>query len=129
MGKRPVASGSSVPPWPALAASNKRRTAPTADVEVIPKALSRTTQPSTRLPRRLHPIVLVPWVATLIRGVLGQVARDIGIVQQPLDALRLVEGKVGREMDRRCHAQLDLVGQAHAKKGRGAVQCLGQRLR
>src|SRR5215813_450369 len=47
MGSTPVASGSSVPAWPAFLAANARLTTDTAWVEVMPTGLSSTTQPST----------------------------------------------------------------------------------
>src|SRR5476651_2532849 len=86
MGSRPVASGSRVPPWPALAALKTRRTSPTAAVEVMPAGLSRISQPSTRSPRRLRPITLVLWAFILGAGILLQIADDGGVLQQPLDA-------------------------------------------
>src|SRR5262249_3452489 len=50
MGSTRVASGSSVPAWPALRASNSRRAAPTACVDVMPAGLSSTSQPWMALP-------------------------------------------------------------------------------
>src|SRR4051812_50152214 len=53
MGRTPVASGSSVPACPALAAAKARLTTDTAWVDVMPIGLSRMSQPLTlRFSRR-----------------------------------------------------------------------------
>src|SRR6516164_1901413 len=119
MGRSPVASGSRVPPWPALAAWNRRRTAPTAWVEVMPAGLSRTSQPSTFSPRRLAAIGLV---------LLGEIADDAGATQQHLDAVRLAEGPVGLEADGGCDPEIDGIGQRLAEIARGVIEATGQRL-
>src|SRR5829696_8167830 len=59
IGSTPLASGSSVPPWPAFCAPNKRRTLPTAGVEPSPTGLSSTTQPSILSPFLLRDIPAV----------------------------------------------------------------------
>src|SRR5579872_4071410 len=86
IGKTPVASGSSVPAWPAFWASNARRTRPTACVEPNPSGLSSATQPETGRPLRRRAIV---WV---------EVLRHLRVVQQPLDALGLGEALVVHEL-------------------------------
>src|SRR5260370_12417724 len=116
MGSRPVARGSRVPPWPALAASKKRRTAATAEVEVIPACLSRMSQPSTFWPRRLRAIV----------AVFLQIANHGGILQQTFDAPDIVEGEIGGKSDRRRHPQFDRAGKPRAEESAGAIQGLGE---
>src|SRR5690348_8651132 len=121
MGSRPVARGSRVPPWPALAAWNRRRTAPTAWVEVMPAGLSRTSQPSTFSPRRLAATALLPiltlslvptlvlWSARLVLVGFRQILGDRRAAQQHLDAVGLAEGPVGLEADRGGDAEIDRV--------------------
>ena len=77
MGSTPVASGSSVPAWPAFCAWKARRTRPTAWVEPRPSGLSSTTQPLTGRPLRLRPIV----------G--SKIPRHLRVVEQALYALGL----------------------------------------
>src|SRR5205085_11207867 len=89
IGSTPVASGSSVPPCPALAAPVIRRTAPTAWLELSPSGLSRMTQPWIGRPPRLRPIavfIAIAGIRTLapLLGA-GDVALDIRAVQQRLD--------------------------------------------
>src|ERR1700730_13222643 len=90
MGTPPVASGSRVPPCPALAASSRCRTALTAWLELMPKGLSRTSQPWIGRPRRLRTIV-----ARLVGK--GQIALDLGSMQQLVDAVGMIERRVERE--------------------------------
>jgi hypothetical protein len=52
MGRRPLASGSSVPAWPAFSASNRRLTSLTMRVEPAPAGLSSTSQPWIGSPLR-----------------------------------------------------------------------------
>src|ERR1700689_4579037 len=86
MASTPVASGSSVPAWPAFWASKIRLTAPTAWVEVTPSGLSSTTQPWTGLPFFLRGIVVLHQVAAHLLG-----------LQQVFDLLGLGEGVVLHE--------------------------------
>src|SRR5260221_13816637 len=90
IGRMPVASGSSVPPCPALAAPVTRRTAPTAWLEVRPSGLSRTTQPWIGRPPRLRPLavlaVLVPLIVVIPLPRTHDVALDIRAGQPRVDA-------------------------------------------
>src|SRR6185503_1544880 len=97
MGSTPVASGSRVPAWPALRASNSRRTALTACVDVMPAGLSSTSQPWIALPflRR----------AMACSGLL-QVLRHLRRAEYLVDAPCLVEGLVGREADVGCELEV-----------------------
>src|ERR1700730_6605488 len=90
MGSTPVASGSRVPPCPALAAPSRRRTALTAWLELMLKGLSRTSQPWIGRPRRLRAIV-----ARLVGS--GQITLDLGSMQQLVDAVGMIERRVERE--------------------------------
>src|SRR5580700_1588687 len=101
MGSTPVASGSRVPPCPALAAPSRRRTAPTAWLELMPKGLSRTSQPWIGWPRRLRAIV-----CGLIGS--GEIALDLGPMQQLVDAMRMIERQVEREGEAGGEAQRHL---------------------
>ena len=56
MAKTPVASGSSVPAWPAFLASSAQRTLLTTEVDVMPAGLSTITHPEISRPLRLRPI-------------------------------------------------------------------------
>src|SRR5579883_1252068 len=87
IGSTPVASGSSVPPCPAFAASRQRRTCPTARLELIPKGLSRTSQPWIGRPCRLAVIV----GRVLLRT---EIALHLRSVQQFADAAGMVEGGI-----------------------------------
>src|SRR5437763_6943155 len=110
IGSTPVASGSSVPPCPALAAPVIRRTAPTAWLELSPSGLSRMTQPWIGRPPRLRPIAVFvfarPVLATLLGA--GDVALDVGAVQQGLDTAGMIEGGVELEAQRRHVPQIKL---------------------
>src|SRR3990172_11192457 len=57
IGSTPVASGSSVPAWPAFCALNRCLTRPTALVEFSPCGLSRMSQPLTGKPLRCRAMV------------------------------------------------------------------------
>src|SRR5260221_7648790 len=127
----PVASGSSVPPWPAFWASNRRRMAPTAWVEVMPSGLSRISQPLTFSPRlRLAIIGLV--IGRVGRDRCGlaifrfrrQIARHQRIMQQGFDPVGLLEAFVEAEAQHRRHPEIDLARQLAAEEGSGAVERL-----
>src|SRR3990170_7265727 len=92
IGSTPVASGSRVPPCPALAASRARRTAVTARVDVMPSGLSRMSQPWTGRPRRLRAIAIAA-----VGRLVPEIAGDRRFVQQAFDAVGAVEGRVGLE--------------------------------
>src|SRR6185295_3842665 len=77
IGRMPVASGSSVPEWLAFCASNARRTAPTACVDVIFGGLSRTSQPWTGLPFLRRAIVSSTLSPLGVRGRLQSLLFDI----------------------------------------------------
>src|SRR3954447_3070949 len=112
----PVASGSSVPPCPALAAPVMRRTAPTAWLELSPSGLSRAIQPWSGIPLRLR--------AILVGRTALEVARDVGTVKEGLDAARLLERGVEREGDRRHEAERHLARDLAADEGGAAAQRL-----
>src|SRR5215468_11299784 len=132
MGSSPVARGSRVPPWPALAAWNRRLTAPTAWVEVMPAGLSRTSQPSTFSPRRLAAtallLILVLRLARLLLVRLRQILGNRWAAQQHLDAVGLAEGSVRLEADRGGDPEIDRVGQRLAEIAGGMVEAAGERL-
>ena len=69
----PVASGSSVPAWPAFLASSAQRTLLTTAVDVMPAGLSTITQPEMSRPLRLRPmchlICISDWPASGPRSV------------------------------------------------------------
>src|SRR5690349_3068265 len=97
IGRMPVASGSSVPPCPAFIAPVRRRTAPTAWLELMPNGLSSTIQPWIGVPFRLRAIapavVLFPLrlvVAAFVR-LRFEVALNLRPVQQGVDAAGVVE--------------------------------------
>src|SRR5476649_972982 len=98
IGRTPVASGSSVPPWPAFAAPNSQRTRPTALVEPRPSGLSSTTQPS----------ILFLALFTGGASVVLDVARDVGPTQKSADLVGFVERAVEFEayLGRRAQARL-----------------------
>src|SRR5262245_43911442 len=100
MGRIPVASGSSVPPWPAFIALKARRTAATAPAEDRPSGLSRTSQPSTLSPLRVLAI---------------EVALHIGCAQGRVNAAGIVERRIGNETELRCAAQLHRLGDLSAQ--------------
>src|SRR6185437_16492119 len=109
IGSTPVASGSSVPPWPALAASSRRRTAPTAWLELMPEGLSSTSQPCTGWPFLFIFVGrLLARLPALLRLGLGEVALDLRPVQQLVDAAGMVEGGVECEGEARREAQRHL---------------------
>src|SRR4051812_16140684 len=91
----PVASGSSVPAWPAFCALNSRRTFDTASVEVISYVLSRQIQPCTGSPFFVRP--MVSFLVFVFAVVVTQVASDLGPHEQGVDARRLVEALVVQE--------------------------------
>src|SRR4249920_3816508 len=142
MGSSPVARGSRVPPWPAFAAWNTRRTAPTAWVEVMPTGLSRMTQPSTFSPRRLPAIgfafpgdviaVVIALGALRLLPILGrilglgQVTGDGRAAQQLLDPIRLAESEVGLEADGGRHPEFDGIGERLAEIAGSPVEGTGQ---
>src|SRR3546814_10933408 len=67
----------------------------------MPSGLSSTIQPCTGSPRRLRrPIV----VLLVLRG--AEVARDFRLLQDFIDALRLVEGRIALELQARNEPQL-----------------------
>src|SRR5262245_57715976 len=125
MGRMPVARGSSVPPWPALAALNRRRTLPTACVEVTPDGLSMISQPLTGSPLRLRAIArpdftrAPPWLGFCGRR---EIASHPRIVQQFLDPVGLLEGGIGGEADRGRHPQIDLVRQLGPEVAAGVIE-------
>src|SRR5215207_459930 len=87
IGRRPVASGSRVPACPAFVAEKSRRTRATAVAEVMPRGLSRISQPVTA-------------IFTVIGSafaVLGEVALYCRIAKQLIDVSGIVEGAVKPE--------------------------------
>src|SRR5690349_13171755 len=106
IGSTPVASGSSVPPCPAFSASSARRTAATARLEVMPRGLSRTSQPWSGVPCRLRTIAV--WLLRHLRLWRRQVALDLGPMQQLVDAAGVVEGGVEGESEPGREAQRHL---------------------
>src|SRR5690625_550358 len=123
-GSRPVASGSSVPPWPTLRASRSRRTRLTTSVDVMPDGLSMTSQPLTLRPLRRRTIVL------LLRPLLPSfdILTNPLAIEEAVYSLRLIEGDVQPEVEPRRIAQLDRLRQTAAIEGRSATQG-GQDLR
>src|SRR5581483_7947539 len=122
-GSTPVASGSSVPAWPAFCARSSRRTAATACAELIARGLSRTSQPCTGSPRRLRAIVVLG--GRLARG--REIALHLGPMQQLGDPARMVEGGVELEGEARREAELDFARDEAAQIG-GAAAKPGQHL-
>src|SRR5580698_4061804 len=92
MGRIPLASGSSVPAWPAFWALKARRTRPTAWVEPRSTGLSSTIQPETGSPLRLRPIVGRGTLAALV-----EIPLNLRIGEQPVHPLGLVEAVVADE--------------------------------
>src|SRR4029079_12507193 len=87
MGRRPVASGSRVPACPAFAAEKSLRTRATAVAEVMPRGLSRISQPFTA-------------IFTVIGSafaVLGEIALYRRIAEQLIDVGGIVERAVKPE--------------------------------
>src|SRR5262245_53132860 len=119
MGRMPVASGSSVPPWPAFAALNSRRILPTTCVEVTPDGLSMLSQPLTGSPLRLRAIAGSSLAAARLRRIRRQIPRHPRVVQQLFDAVRLRKAGIGGEADRGRHPQIDLVRQLGAEIAAG----------
>src|SRR3954470_9158907 len=93
IGRMPVASGSSVPAWPTLAALKMRRTLPTAAADERPSGLSRTSQPLTLSPLRFLAIRI-------------QVAPHRRLAQRLVDALGVFERRIRLEAELGCAAQL-----------------------
>src|SRR6185436_8381809 len=121
----PLASGSSVPAWPAFCASKMRFTMLTAWVEVRSTGLSRISQPSTLLPF-LRLIVPILRITVLVRR---EVADDGGIVQQLLDPARLFKRLVGAEADGGGELHLHRAPELAAEIAGGAVQRLHRLVR
>src|SRR6185437_12592863 len=121
IGRTPLASGSRVPAWPALAELSRRRTAITAAFEVIPTGLSRTSQPSIGSPRRLFAIGLADAVVRVVAR-RRQIALDLGTVQQLVDAARVIERGVEREGETRRVAQRHFAGELAAQIAGAARQ-------
>src|ERR1043166_4708294 len=124
IGRHPDASGSSVPAWPARRADVSRRTAETAWVEVMPTALSSTTQPwMSSFGRRRWPAGSSGrWASTLAIIASGEVALDRRRAQQLLDPLRLVEPLVEPEPDVGREFQIDLAGNDAGRLGSVAFE-------
>src|SRR5580704_16438423 len=122
IGSTPVARGSSVPPCPAFSASSARRAAATARLDVMPKGLSRTSQPWSGTPRRLRAIAvgLLPRVRLPPR----QVALDLGPVQQFVDAVGMIERRVEREGEAGREAQRHFARELTAQIAGAARQAL-----
>src|SRR5271169_2890131 len=100
IGSTPVASGSSVPPWPAFAAPVIRRTRATASAEVRPISLSSTSQPCSGRPRGLRGIVSLTAASLIIRfDIAGQIGRHLGLAQQFVDAAGAIEALVEAKAD------------------------------
>src|SRR5690349_11891474 len=112
----PLASGSSVPAWPALAAFSARRTRPSAVVEPIPAGLSRTSQPST---------LSAPFLFIVRSGFRRrEIAPHFGPAQRRFDLARFFERAVRRKSDLRRHTQLHRARNLAAQEARGALQRL-----
>src|SRR6266852_5023005 len=126
IGSTPVASGSSVPPCPALAAPVMRLTAPTAWLEVRPSGLSRTTQPWIGRPPRLRPIAVlavpVRLAAVIALARTHDVALDIGAMKQRVDAAGMVEGGIEHEAQRGHVTQIELARDQAAHEAGTALQ-------
>src|SRR5690349_24644499 len=103
-GRMPLASGSRVPPWPAFSASKRRRTIATARAELTPRGLSSTSQPWTGWPRRLRATVVLGVVFVPVRG-FRDVALHLRAMQDLVDAVRVLEGHVQHERERRREAE------------------------
>src|SRR5262249_35872564 len=122
-GRQPEARGSRVPAWPARLALNRRLITDTAWVEVMPTGLSSTTQPCTSNFSRLRCCLPSPACGggsgrgpvsfILIRPL--QITLHPRRMQQPLDALRLVEALVDAEADVGREFQVDAMGDLAAQ--------------
>src|SRR5262245_15765590 len=121
IGRMPVARGSSVPPWPALAALNSRRILPTTCVEVTPDGWWMLNRPLTGSPVRLRAIAGPGLAAARLRHIGRQIPRHPRVVQQLFDAVRLRKACIGGEADRGRHAQIDLVRQLGAEIAAGVI--------
>src|SRR5690606_39105665 len=119
----PVASGSRVPPWPALRASKMRRTALTARVEVMPRGLSRMTQPWRSRPVFLRAMDACS-ASIRFRVGIGQIAGHARVMKQALHRVGIIEGGVQTKVHIRHEFQLDLAGQLAANEASGALQRL-----
>src|SRR5215218_4411582 len=118
IGRTPVASGSSVPAWPAFLAAKARLTIETACVEVMLIGLSRTTQPSTlRFSRRRCAGGAFDEARESVIAVfaLVQVASDRGCSQKLLDPFRFVESLVEPEANVRSKFQVNAPGDFSAE--------------
>src|SRR4051812_29004843 len=115
IGSTPVASGSSVPACPALAAAKARLTTDTAWVDVMPIGLSRMSHPLTLRFSRRRWVGAAPagWGSESVREslmvVIGrlEVALDCRRSQKLLDSFRFVESLVHAETDVRCKFQVN----------------------
>src|SRR5262252_4170158 len=93
-GRMPLASGSRVPAWPALAAPVARRTRLTTCIEVSPTGLSMTSQPWIGVPRCLRATSAVR-VAAIVVVVVVEIGHDAWIMQQLLDASGVIKAAIG----------------------------------
>src|SRR4051812_16094604 len=127
MGRTPVASGSSVPAWPAFLAEKARLTTDTAWVDVMPIGLSRTIQPSTFRFSRFRcglSCTFVGWLtgASLVFAGAFEIALDRRRAQQLFDPLRFVEPLVEAEMDIGREFEIHPAGNLTAQEFSVAVQ-------
>src|SRR3546814_13393478 len=84
----------------------------------MPSGLSSTIQPCTGSPRRLRrPSV----VLLVLRG--AEVARDFRLLQDFIDALRLVEGRIALELQARNEPQTKHPAEMALEEGRRQLQC------
>src|SRR5512132_57920 len=120
MGRTPVASGSSVPPWPALAAPVARRTLLTTAADVRPAGLSITSQPLSALPRRRSATSTGP--AFVMVPIVLDITRNRRIAQDSCDAIRLLERSVDAEGQVRGELQVDALSDTPPEKALGARQ-------
>src|SRR4051812_48729902 len=129
MGRTPVASGSSVPAWPAFLAEKARLTTDTAWVDVMPIGLSSTIQPSTFRFSRFRGGSSCTCVgsltgASLVFAGAFEIALDRRRAQQLFDPLRFVEPLVEAEMDIGCEFEVHPAGDLTAQEFSVAIECL-----
>src|SRR5512147_1202293 len=120
MGRTPVARGSSVPPWPALAAPVARRTLLTTAADVIPAGLSITSHPLSALARRRSTTLTIP--AFVMVPVVPYITSNHRITQDLCDAIRLLERSVEAERQVGDELQVNAFGDAPSQKRPGARQ-------
>src|SRR5262245_15776783 len=125
IGRTPVASGSSVPAWPAFLAANARLTTETACVDVRPIGLSSTSQPSTsRFSRRRCAGGAFNEVGESVIAVFTvlQIALDRRRSQKLLDPFRFVESLVEPEANVGSKFQVNAPGDLAAQVSLVAIE-------